>query len=82
MKEAFIKYNLDKVIYSKSPSPTTQEGQRESPVQKMNTAGLNSSSDEVLIGSRKAQTLQEAIYVKNQQLDESEDQMRKDQPRQ
>ena len=54
MKEAFIKYNLDKVIYSKSPSPTTQEGQRESPVHKMNTTGLNSSSDEVLIGSRKA----------------------------
>ena len=57
MKEAFIKYNLDKVIYSRSPSPTISDGQKEKPEQKIQTAGLNSSSDVVLTGSRKTNTL-------------------------
>ena len=73
MKEAFIKYNLDKVIFSKSPSPTSTDGKRMSPLGDMNTAGLNASSDQVLTGSRKNNTLQEAIYIKNQRMDISQE---------
>ena len=58
MKEAFIKYNLDKVVYSRSPSPNI-EGKRTSPM------GVLHTSSEVLTGSRKGNTLNEAIYVKN-----------------
>ena len=73
MKEAFIKYTLDKVIFSKSPSPTSTDGKRMSPLGDMTTAGLNASSDQVLTGSRKANTLQEAIYIKNQRMDISQE---------
>ena len=75
MKEAFIKYNLDKVVYARSPSPNI-EAKRTSPM-----GGLNTSS-EVLTGSRKGNTLTEAIYVKNQQSDISQDIMKGENTRQ
>ena len=44
-----------------------------SPLGDMPTAGLNASSDQVLTGSRKANTLHEAIYIKNQRMDISQE---------
>lgn len=81
MKEAFIKYNLDKVVFSRSPSPTSTDGKRMSPLGNITTAGLNASSDQVLTGSRKSNTLQEAIYIKNQKMDISQENLKSEKSR-
>ena len=68
MKEAFVKYNLDKIVYTvdRSPSPGADaEDRARSPGSSTAAVPLNTSSDQVLIASRGSRELKDAIKVKN-----------------
>ena len=68
MKEPFVKYNLDKIVYtvdqSPSPGPEAEDTAR-SPGSSTAVVPLNTSSDQVLIASRKSRELKDAIKIKN-----------------
>ena len=77
MKEAFIKYNLDKIVYSEDASPPPKDAEDDlgvSPRSSTAAVPLNTSSDQVLIASYRSREFKDAIKIKNfnERLDTSE----------